>query len=757
MRLTKKNLLITWFFSYILILAIPLFFSIGIYFYALNITKKETSKSNDALLTQVEIEIDGHIEEIYKMFEQISFDSKVQTTSNKKSFSSADRYNLYSIANDLKNYMVSNRHINDIFIYFNNTNTVIGEYGHMNDELFYNVYFENEEYTLPEFQSYMNQAHYRTVQTIRKLNGSNIIAFIQTLLHPNIGTCPSTIVISIDDLDIRDTLDNMKWNEENIVFILDGDNRIISATDQGVAGYGFDYSELEPDSEPEYKDIMGVNYAVSVKDSKVARWKYVTLTPDFIFEREARKIQTFTFTGLFSCILIGAFFSYFLAKTNYYPLKNIMDIFRKQNTSSNNEENEYKWLEKEVKTFLEEQKNTKNKLLNNKLTLRNYFISNLLKGRYDLKTIEAELTEHNVILRCEYNIVLLFSIEKLDGINQKPDNYYKDLSLAKFIVMNIFKEAASDHFNLELVDTDDLVAAIINLPENDRKFIELIEEAVYFVQQKVMEHFAIHITVSIGEVHKGMDGISGSYLEAVEAMEYLHLLGGSGELIYYHDIKNAKRRYYYPTELEQKIINYIKVGDDKMANALVSEVFEKNYADNKISADMGRCLIFDMLGTIVKVLDAEGDARLLEETDISRSITAKTPVQVIKKRFIEFIEEVCRHIREKNEKARNNALSGEVIAYIKENYQNPDLNISLTGLHFNLTPAYISRLFREQTGESLLNYINLVRINAAKELLQKGLSIVEVSERVGYRSSGTLIRIFKKITGVTPGQLKKTL
>jgi YesN/AraC family two-component response regulator len=81
----------------------------------------------------------------------------------------------------------------------------------------------------------------------------------------------------------------------------------------------------------------------------------------------------------------------------------------------------------------------------------------------------------------------------------------------------------------------------------------------------------------------------------------------------------------------------------------------------------------------------------------------------------------------------------------------------LTGLHFDITPAYISTLFKKQTGDSLLEYINSVRVKEAQKLLEQGISVVDTSQKVGFRNSGAFIRVFKKQTGVTPGQLRKTI
>lgn len=93
--------------------------------------------------------------------------------------------------------------------------------------------------------------------------------------------------------------------------------------------------------------------------------------------------------------------------------------------------------------------------------------------------------------------------------------------------------------------------------------------------------------------------------------------------------------------------------------------------------------------------------------------------------------------------------------YIESEYHDPDLNISQTGFHFDMTPAYLSAMFKKQTGKSLLKYINTVRVEAAKELLAQGTSVVETAEKVGFRDSRTFIRVFKEYTGVTPGQMKK--
>ena len=80
-----------------------------------------------------------------------------------------------------------------------------------------------------------------------------------------------------------------------------------------------------------------------------------------------------------------------------------------------------------------------------------------------------------------------------------------------------------------------------------------------------------------------------------------------------------------------------------------------------------------------------------------------------------------------------------------------DLSLQKLSDAMYYNPSYLSRIFRQQTGESLSNFIINERINEAKKLLQETrLKIYEVSQQVGIESPIYFNRIFKKKTGVSP-------
>ena len=97
----------------------------------------------------------------------------------------------------------------------------------------------------------------------------------------------------------------------------------------------------------------------------------------------------------------------------------------------------------------------------------------------------------------------------------------------------------------------------------------------------------------------------------------------------------------------------------------------------------------------------------------------------------------------------------KVTAYIKENYMK---KISLDDIanHVYLSKSYLSKLFKDETGTSLVNYINKLRVEKSKILLRdSALSIVDVANLVGFDDQSYFSKVFKSIVGISPGKFKE--
>lgn len=185
------------------------------------------------------------------------------------------------------------------------------------------------------------------------------------------------------------------------------------------------------------------------------------------------------------------------------------------------------------------------------------------------------------------------------------------------------------------------------------------------------------------------------------------------------------------------------------------QVFDRNLS-GKVKANTYQCLIFDMIGTLLKGASTGGYNHAYQEISSLEQISVKTPAERARECFLDCLEQICMKIRQIHSKVSDDhVFSKKVEEYVTANFTDPDLNISITSQHFKMTPSYLSLLYKKQTGKSLLEFINNVRMDFAEELLKKGVSVSEAAERSGFRDSAGFIRAFKKKKGITPGQLKR--
>lgn len=98
---------------------------------------------------------------------------------------------------------------------------------------------------------------------------------------------------------------------------------------------------------------------------------------------------------------------------------------------------------------------------------------------------------------------------------------------------------------------------------------------------------------------------------------------------------------------------------------------------------------------------------------------------------------------------------GQIAAYLNANY-NEKITLENVAKEFYISPFYLSRIFKEGTGFNLINYVNYIRINKAKELLETtDLTIMTISEQVGFESTTHFDRVFKDIVGRSPLKYRK--
>ena len=121
--------------------------------------------------------------------------------------------------------------------------------------------------------------------------------------------------------------------------------------------------------------------------------------------------------------------------------------------------------------------------------------------------------------------------------------------------------------------------------------------------------------------------------------------------------------------------------------------------------------------------------------------------------ILHYVEQECRS--EKQDIRPRNETVEQICAYLAANYQQK-LSLTEVAARFYISPYYLSRLFRRVTGQSIVDYLNNRRIEAAQKLLETTeLSISAIAEQTGFASAAHFRRVFREVMDISPLQYRK--
>lgn len=738
--------------SYLLIFVIPLLCGAMLHIYNKQMVMEQSADMTKRSLDGIRNQTDAYMERIWQMTMVASQLESVNALRNASPFETEDNaYRLYLVGKELETFYFDTA-LKDIFVYFRGIDRIAGRQGTLSPDLYAEAFFD-KAISGEQLRETLRQFHYRECVKVPSVNGgTDILCIISDASAAGSGEPQYAAVAVIEEDALKKMLESARWTEETAVCIQDREGRSICQTDNfdGMDPAAL-YRELSQ-AEEDYTEVVWNKeaYAGMAMESAATKWNYIMLTPRKVIEENADQMQKFYFLSLFGCIFVGVAIAGVLSRKHYHPVRILQELIAQFKSQNENQEiqkgeDEYQWLQDQAALFFKERLNTMRILRQDRRELSNYYLLRLLENAYT-EDLDQKLKENGISFPYSQFTVAQFVIT--DG-EKNPE----EQSLLYFIVKNIFVELMENAggFTVYMLHAGDGMAAILNF--DSRKGMEQIREAVYQAQELIEERFHHEITALLGGCYGSRSEIFRSYEDTREMVDYIPLLGET--LIDCQDVRGREQTYQYNAELDQKLFQAVKAGKEEAAKEMISVVL-KQHSPSSISLSAYRCMIFDILGTILKGADAGGIHELTEENEAMEKLSSRLSPDQMKEILYSLLEAVCGRIQEQQKPSRKNeGLIRHVQEYILENFRDPDLNISQTGIHFHMTPSYLSAIYKKETGTSLLEFINQARLDEAERLLEQGMTVAEVAEKAGFRDSTYLIRVFKKKRGVTPGQKKQ--
>lgn len=97
----------------------------------------------------------------------------------------------------------------------------------------------------------------------------------------------------------------------------------------------------------------------------------------------------------------------------------------------------------------------------------------------------------------------------------------------------------------------------------------------------------------------------------------------------------------------------------------------------------------------------------------------------------------------------------EAVTYLRFNIDQP-VGLDTLAKTLSVNPSHLSRVFKQALGMTITSYINKLRVEEAKYLLDhSNASIIEIAARVGYNDPNYFSKVFRKWERITPHEYRK--
>ncbi len=328
-----------------------------------------------------------------------------------------------------------------------------------------------------------------------------------------------------------------------------------------------------------------------------------------------------------------------------------------------------------------------------------------------------------------------------------------------FSLMRLYEEYVRDTaiagLFIHLTDTE--AGLILNLDDET----QVHAFCTYLVSrgEPVLKEYRYTLAIGIGHLVRSPEELHTSYDNAQQSLS-TRQNSGMIQILFATDAEQHKRDallYYFPVEKEQQLMTSVIAGQSSQVHYLLQEILEQNTLEQS-SYQKLIALYNHFLQTVGKIL-AQAPIQDLgaSESPLLQASRAAKPETV--QEFRERLNEIFRQLLlfYTRHQQQTDLLTRKLFRYLERHYADPTLSLDSLAEAFSLNPSYLSRYFKEQTGMNYVEYLAMLRIKSAKNLLvaQPQEKIDEVGIQVGFSGKTSFIRTFKRFEGVTPGTYRK--
>ena len=752
--LRSHSIRFNWILSYVALFAVPVVVFLLVAWSSSRILEDQLAESSATLVDLMAKEIDGKLDYITRMVNDTTWNPLTQSLMNQTELTDGTKkFDMVRLAGDLSLYSGYNRFGEFFFVHFPNLNSVLIPGSFYRFTLFRDTYFPPTVPGIFDLEAALRNRTkgtsipivYRDVQGI----SAQAVLFLKSIPPSPSRPVAATLGAIVRAEAVINTLHSTIKASRSEIRIINQAGEVL------VSSLATPFPTNQP---PGSVRIGNEDYTLLEKKTQSFDWTVQLLVPESIMKGRLLINQALILVGLLASLILGTWLIVFLLRRNYGPVSRLLEtVSGGKERAWEKEGDEFSYLHKAVFQV-------KDRFERNKEPLRQNLASRLLRGRSETGiSLEDSLSALDLNFATQEFVVYLVQFVHPEDTDQVIPALFHQQLLVSLDPLGLILRASDDN----------PMAFLINLHTmaTDKTLVDL-QEAVIGCGQALREQQGypdLMFASAFSSVVHEVVAIPTAWRQAKTALEYRFVVGGSQPFAW-DELKLEKPAalYHYDQERETKLMAVVKAGDAEAAADILAEIFAENSQPGTqiLSPLAAQCLVWDLVATLMKALAeiSGGDESFTRLFEPVSSLAQSTQWDKVRQGMQAIVQEACVYARETNthhiaqlKSTANQQFIHQVCAYLQAQFRDPSLNLTKIADAHSLTPAYLSRLFRENTEEGIFDFLNRIRIENAKSLLRIGNgNLQEIGLASGFLDVKTFIRTFRRFTGVTPGKYRET-
>jgi YesN/AraC family two-component response regulator len=753
--LSRNKLVIRFVIPYLCILMIPLITGYLIYERTIALLEEEVTRNNMSILEQSKYTLNSRLAEVENLGRKLAGDTKVIRFQHMTNPKHADNiYTVIETIKRLKEYNLSHPFIVKFFIMYKQSEVVLDPVGMFSYREYYDfmnrpVDLEFAEWVRTMMEPYYHRHYFPAQSIVYDKKPNSFIIYAQSMGYPKYSL--GTVFILIDEAAVANLLSGVDVSAGGWAYIADEAGNIIT----GYAGAG---TELGSIALPSSRDkgvfrqvVDGQDMLVTYTKSEYDGWLYVAVQPSKIILQKVDYIRELTFTLFFVSLFLGILLSFLLAYRGSMPIRRLVGtILEYDGKDFPKARDVYRFLRTSVAGIIHNNSMLQEKIGRQLPFLQASLTERLLRGDFvHEEDLKAYLDHAGLVIQARHYAVAILQFRGFH--NQINQDILDELSVKRMQFREKLQQLFAGRIYIHEANEDQLILLLMCdevTPEGCKiKNVLLFRRMANELQTAINVRFV----VALGSFQDNRMDISRSYDEAKQALGYAAHYPREAVLVY-EDIPRSGEKYYFPNDMETRLTNLTRAGEWERVREYLAELEVQNFVRRQLPPDMLRLFVYEVYGSLVKLSQEwpQGDEGI--DSRINDTVKRMESYEDCLAAF-ELLKETFRRICESadsRKKSRNERLLRRVVECVQASLYSESLTLAQVAEQIQVSEVYLSQFFKEQMGETFTAYLERNRMEKALQLLNETeIPVKDIAAMVGYSSSNTFGRAFKRVYGMS--------